>query len=289
MALPRIRLVMFDVLRTLISPRLPIHVQYSQTFAPYLGMLEPESLNHSFNIGKLSVAPVSSINVNSSAERTSGRKACISEPRRDTGLVERGYQKDGSWSWGRCARYVGILVCCARDIFTKLISMQLWMPHFRRLCFALWRVSVRRRGTRPLTMLFPYVSTQYFLMRTKVYCSQIYYFVIGMKLTIELQCVISTSGWTFPLRSWAMQIHAFVCHLSSNHIRSVAFMCLCAGSVLKDLEFPSSIYPIILSEEEGIEKPSHEIFFRALRRVNVGRLIAIKPQECLYVGDELDW
>jgi len=66
-------------------------------------------------------------------------------------------------------------------------------------------------------------------------------------------------------------------------------MCLCAGSVLKDLEFPSSIYPIILSEEEGIEKPSHEIFFRALRRVNVGRLIAIKPQECLYVGDELDW
>ena len=119
MALPRIRLVMFDVLHTLISPRLPIHVQYSQTFAPYLGMLEPESLKHSFNIGKLSVAPVSSINVNSSAERTSGRKACISEPRRDTGLVERGYQKDGSWSWGRCARYVGILVCCARDIFTK--------------------------------------------------------------------------------------------------------------------------------------------------------------------------
>jgi len=63
-------------------------------------------------------------------------------------------------------------------------------------------------------------------------------------------------------------------------------------AVLRDLDFPSSLDPIVVSEEEGFEKPSPEIFFRAITQVNQkierqGR-IPIKPEECLHVGDELD-
>ena len=46
-----IRLVTFDALHTLVTPRLPIYVQYSQTFEPYFGLLEPEALKKSFKIG----------------------------------------------------------------------------------------------------------------------------------------------------------------------------------------------------------------------------------------------
>lgn len=46
-----IRLVTFDALHTLITPRLPIYVQYSQIFAPYLGVLEPGLLKQSFKVG----------------------------------------------------------------------------------------------------------------------------------------------------------------------------------------------------------------------------------------------
>ncbi|KAG2146485.1 HAD-like domain-containing protein [Suillus bovinus] len=45
-----IRLVTFDALHTLVTPRLPIYVQYSQTFAPYLGVLEPGLLKQSFKV-----------------------------------------------------------------------------------------------------------------------------------------------------------------------------------------------------------------------------------------------
>ena len=43
-----IRLVTFDALHTLIAPRLPIYLQYSQTFEPYLGSLEPAAIKNSF-------------------------------------------------------------------------------------------------------------------------------------------------------------------------------------------------------------------------------------------------
>lgn len=63
---------------------------------------------------------------------------------------------------------------------------------------------------------------------------------------------------------------------------------LCLGSVLQDLGFPSYLSPIVLSEEEGIEKPSREIFERALLRVNdTGKRISLG--ECIHVGDELVW
>jgi hypothetical protein len=50
MTLPPIRLVTFDAFHTLLKPRLPIYVQYSQTFAPYLGVLEPSSIKASFKV-----------------------------------------------------------------------------------------------------------------------------------------------------------------------------------------------------------------------------------------------
>ncbi len=46
-----IRLVTFDVLHTIITPRLPIHVQYSEVFAPFLGHLDPNSIKRSFKVG----------------------------------------------------------------------------------------------------------------------------------------------------------------------------------------------------------------------------------------------
>ena len=61
--------------------------------------------------------------------------------------------------------------------------------------------------------------------------------------------------------------------------------------VLKDLSFPHSLQPIVLSEEERIEKPSKPIFMKALELVN-GDLKTentIGPEECLHIGDELIW
>ncbi|KAI0675043.1 HAD hydrolase subfamily IA REG-2-like protein [Trametes maxima] len=43
-----IRLVTFDALHTLVQPRLPIYVQYAQTFEPYLGSIDPGAIKTSF-------------------------------------------------------------------------------------------------------------------------------------------------------------------------------------------------------------------------------------------------
>jgi len=49
-AMTKIRLVLFDAFATLLVPRLPVYVQYSQTFEPYLGVLEPSAIKSSFKI-----------------------------------------------------------------------------------------------------------------------------------------------------------------------------------------------------------------------------------------------
>ena len=46
-----IRLVTFDALHTLVTPRLPVYVQYAQTFEPYLGALDPAALKSAFKSG----------------------------------------------------------------------------------------------------------------------------------------------------------------------------------------------------------------------------------------------
>jgi hypothetical protein len=48
-----IRLVTFDALHTLITPRKPIHVQYAEVFSPYLGTLPPDAIARSFKLGVL--------------------------------------------------------------------------------------------------------------------------------------------------------------------------------------------------------------------------------------------
>lgn len=54
-----------------------------------------------------------------------------------------------------------------------------------------------------------------------------------------------------------------------------------SGLVLEDLGILSYLDPVLLSETEGIEKPSREIFLRACSRVN------INSNEVVHVGDEL--
>jgi hypothetical protein len=51
-----IRFVTFDALHTLITPRKPIHVQYSEVFSPYLGALPPDAIARSLKLGVLSSA-----------------------------------------------------------------------------------------------------------------------------------------------------------------------------------------------------------------------------------------
>jgi len=52
--------------------------------------------------------------------------------------------------------------------------------------------------------------------------------------------------------------------------------------VLKDLDATHYLDPILISETEGIEKPSRHIFVRACD------LVGVKPEETLHVGDELE-
>ncbi|KAJ6593997.1 hypothetical protein B0H19DRAFT_44975 [Mycena capillaripes] len=46
--------------------------------------------------------------------------------------------------------------------------------------------------------------------------------------------------------------------------------------------------PMVLSEIEGVEKPSPEIFQLLLQRINAEIEKPITPPECVHVGDELE-
>lgn len=77
-----IRFVTFDALHTLITPRKPIHVQYSEVFSPYLGALPPDAIARSLKLGVLffcdfSVAAVRLRQCHCSNSATSGREAVI--------------------------------------------------------------------------------------------------------------------------------------------------------------------------------------------------------------------
>ena len=52
---------------------------------------------------------------------------------------------------------------------------------------------------------------------------------------------------------------------------------------MEDLGLLQLADTVLLSEEEGVEKPSCEMFQRAYRRIGV------KPEETVHVGDELEW
>lgn len=53
------------------------------------------------------------------------------------------------------------------------------------------------------------------------------------------------------------------------------------GSVLADLDVLPLLNPVLLSEEEGVEKPSFEMFRRACERAGV------TADQVVHVGDEL--
>jgi hypothetical protein len=76
------------------------------------------------------------------------------------------------------------------------------------------------------------------------------------------------------------------------HLTKVIFfvhslLCL-TDAVLRDLDVASYFNPTLLSEDTGFEKPSPEIFLRACRESDDSRTPS-KPEECVHVGDELDW
>lgn len=52
---------------------------------------------------------------------------------------------------------------------------------------------------------------------------------------------------------------------------------------LEDLEALPQLDPVLISGNEGIEKPAAEIFFKACERAGV------LPEQALHVGDELVW
>ena len=55
------------------------------------------------------------------------------------------------------------------------------------------------------------------------------------------------------------------------------------GAVIEDLDILPYLDTVLLSENEGVEKPSPQIFQRACER------LGIRPEETVHVGDELDW
>jgi len=198
-----IRLVTFDALYTIITPRLPVHIQYSQTFAPYLGVLDPHSLQRSFRLAFGSLESEQPV-------YTKGSQAWWSEVIRRTAL---GADADPD-----------ALEASLPTIVSRL------MTRFGS-----------KEGYRVFDDAIPAVR-----------------------------------------RLREMNIMAAVISNSDSRLRTV----------LQDLDFPLPLNSVILSEEEGFEKPSPEIFLRAISLVSQraerqGRN-PIKPEECLHVGDELE-
>ncbi|KAG6842173.1 hypothetical protein C0991_001666 [Blastosporella zonata] len=196
-----IRLVTFDALYTVIVPRHPIHVQYSQVFEPYIGVLDPASLKESFRI----------------AFRSMEREHPV-------------YDK-GSLAW--------------------------WSQVIRRT--ALGAGADEKALDASLHQIVPRLLDRFSSRE-------------GYRAFDDAISVAQS------LRE--LNIQTAVVSNADSRIRSV----------LRDLNFPSSLNPIILSEEEGVEKPSPEIYRRALSAVNseLNQDNPITPDQCLHVGDELE-
>ncbi|KAF8806424.1 HAD-like protein [Phlegmacium glaucopus] len=197
----RIRLITFDALHTIITPRHPIHVQYSQVFAPFLGVLPPESIKNSFTKALKQVQ----------AEHPS-------------------YDKGAKQWWSDVIRRTAIGAGASRHALDKNLSD------------IVETLMVRFSSKEGYKAFDDAIST-----------------IRDLHDQQGIRTAIVSNG--------------------DNRIRKV----------LKDLSFPDSLQPVVLSEEEGIEKPSGRIFMKALELVN-GDLrteSTIRPEECLHIGDEL--
>ncbi|KAJ3865647.1 HAD-like domain-containing protein [Lentinula novae-zelandiae] len=194
-----VRLVTFDILHTLITPRMPIHVQYTMAFKPYLGDVDPNSIKGSFKIALKALQ------------------------------IEKPAYEQGSQSW--------------------------WTDVIRRTALGV--------GVNPQVLDRSLGNIVPNLM--KVFSSKEGY--------MEFEDALPTLHALHK-----RQIYTAVISNSDSRSRSV----------LTDLELPNYMIPIVLSEEEGIEKPAKEIFLRTLERVNSIRGERIRPEQCVHVGDELD-
>ncbi|KAF8210374.1 HAD hydrolase subfamily IA REG-2-like protein [Mycena galopus ATCC 62051] len=199
----KIRLVSFDLLHTLITPRYPIHVQYARVFEPYLGTLNPDAVKNSFPFSALGQL-----------------------------RTEKPVYGSDTSSW--------------------------WSEVIRRTALG--------AGAEPKVLedSLPLITPR--LM--KAFSSKEGYKAFDDSFSI--------------LQALHNELHVRTAVVSNGDSRML--------SVLEDLDFPTYLWPIILSETEGIEKPSPRIFDLLLRRVNFEvetSLPRITPAECLHVGDEL--
>lgn len=195
-----LRLMTFDALHTIITPRLPIHVQYSQIFSPYLGNLNPDSIKRSF-------------------------KVALKDVQEENPLFSVGAQ---AW-WREVIR---------RTALGAGADEQALKESLHEIVPALMRRFSSKEGYKVFDDAIP---------------TMLHLHSLGIRTAIV------SNG--------------------DSRIRAV----------LQDLSFPKEVQPILLSEEEGVEKPSREIFIRALERVNAmgSEKAAILPEHCLHVGDEL--
>ncbi|KAF9268449.1 HAD hydrolase subfamily IA REG-2-like protein [Marasmius fiardii PR-910] len=214
--LVRPRLVIFDVLHTLITPRLPVHVQYAQVFQNFLG-----GPARNFTIDPLVVKSAFKLSLRQLQEE---RPAYIGEK--------------GSEGWWQEVIRRTILGSCIEVDENQLASI---LPQISQ--DLIHRFS-SKEGYRAFDDTFSTLN----ILRSKN----------------MLTAAASNSD---------------------SRMRSV----------LKSLDFPNFLSPILLSEEEGIEKPNPEIFLRILTRVNGEQRtkyqpngwVDITPQECLHIGDDL--
>ncbi|OCH88267.1 HAD hydrolase subfamily IA REG-2-like protein [Obba rivulosa] len=187
-----IRLVLFDALHTIVTPRLPIYVQYSQTFEPYLGRLDPVQLRTSF--------------------KTALKQLQAEKPVYVSGAP--------GW-WGEVIKRTALGAGADTEAVDK--SLEEIVPRL------LQRFSSRE----------------------------------GYKLFDD----------TLPTLQHLKKLNIRTGLISNTDARMRA--------VLEDLEVLSLLDPVLLSEEEGVEKPSRELYLRACTRAGV------KPEETLHVGDEM--
>ncbi|KAJ7703100.1 HAD-like domain-containing protein [Mycena rosella] len=196
-----IRLVTFDVLHTLITPRYPIHIQYARAFEPYLGTLDPQALKRSFGLAL--------------------RQLQAEKPV---------YGEKGTSAW--------------------------WTDVIQRTALG--------AGAEPQAL--------------------------NASLSDIVQTLMSTFSTKQGYKAFDDSLPILDALHNDLHVRTAVVSNADSRilSVLKDLAFPAYLSPILLSESEGVEKPSPEIFLRALQRVNAELKDPITPSECVHVGDELE-
>ncbi|KAF9529407.1 HAD-like domain-containing protein [Crepidotus variabilis] len=202
MPLRPIRLVTFDALHTIITPRLPIYVQYSQVFEPYVGVLPPEKIKHSF-------------------------KAALKAAQKHN----PSYPKGADIWWQDVIRQTALSSGADPQALDENLSIMV-------------KKLLKRFSSR-----------------------------VGYSAFADAIPTMQQLHDQYGVRS------AIISNGDSR-----------LRLVLQDLGFPPFVGPLVLSEEEGTEKPSIQLFAKALELCNEKFLSTepqVQPFECLHVGDEL--